>query len=144
LKGNTLKQINDELNTVFGEFATYFITAKFCPAEFKRGHTSFVENERSGRPKTTTTDDNAVLVPQNGSTQQAHSERKTLFTPKESNCEILNQDLRVGHTQLVSGTDFQISANFKRNRRRFELEKFSSFRCRFTKSGLIFIMIIIK
>jgi hypothetical protein len=46
--------------------------------------------------------------------------------------------------QLISGTDFKISADFKGNRRRFEREKFSSFRRRFIKSALIFIMIIQK
>lgn len=64
LKGNTPTQIKDELDAVYGDFAPSFTTVKFWAAEFKRGRTSLVFDERSGRPKTATTGDNIAQVHQ--------------------------------------------------------------------------------
>ena len=54
LKANMPMQIKDELDSVYGDSASSFTTAKFWAVEFKRGHKS-LEEERSGRPKTATT-----------------------------------------------------------------------------------------
>lgn len=64
LKGSTPTQIKDELETVYGNFASSFTTVKFWPAEFKHGRTSLGDDERSGRPKTATTDNNIAQVHQ--------------------------------------------------------------------------------
>ena len=64
LKGNTPAQIKDELNSVYGDFAPLFTTVKFWAAELKRGRKSLGDDERSGRSKTTTTDENIAKVHQ--------------------------------------------------------------------------------
>ncbi|GFS66191.1 follicle-stimulating hormone receptor [Trichonephila clavipes] len=64
LKGNTPTQIKDELNHVYGDSSPSFTTVKFWAAEFKRGLKSFGDDERSGRPSTTTTDEKIVKVHQ--------------------------------------------------------------------------------
>ena len=64
LKGNTPMQIKDKLDAVYGDSAPSFTTVKFWAAEFKRGCTSLGDNERSGRPKTVTTDDNIAQIHQ--------------------------------------------------------------------------------
>lgn len=43
---------------------TIFTTVKFWAAEFKRGRKSLGNDERSGRPKTTNTDDSIAKVHQ--------------------------------------------------------------------------------
>ncbi|GFT32482.1 hypothetical protein NPIL_133801, partial [Nephila pilipes] len=48
---------DDVLDAVYGDSAPSFTTMKFQAAEFKRGRTGFGV-ERSGRPKTATTDVN--------------------------------------------------------------------------------------
>src|SRR5436190_14865022 len=62
LKGNTPTQIKDELDSVYGDSAPSIITVKFWAAEFKRGRKSLGDDERSGRPKTATTDENIAKV----------------------------------------------------------------------------------
>ncbi|CAK1604644.1 unnamed protein product [Parnassius mnemosyne] len=59
LKGNTLTEIIDELDSVYGDSAPSFTTVKFWVAEFKRE--SLGDDKRSGRPKAATTDDNQWL-----------------------------------------------------------------------------------
>ena len=63
-KGNTPTQIKDELDSVYGDSAPSFITLKFWAAEFKRGPKRLGDDERSGRPKTATTDENIAKVHQ--------------------------------------------------------------------------------
>ncbi|GFX22224.1 HTH_48 domain-containing protein [Trichonephila clavipes] len=63
-KGNTLMQIKDELDSVYGDFAPSLTTVKFWAAEFKRGRKSLGDVERSGRPSTATTDENIAKVHQ--------------------------------------------------------------------------------
>ncbi|GFW82718.1 HTH_48 domain-containing protein [Trichonephila clavipes] len=58
LKGNTTTQIKDELDSVYGNSIPSFTLVKFWAAEFKRGHKSLGDDERSGRPNTATTDEN--------------------------------------------------------------------------------------
>ncbi|GFW41620.1 HTH_48 domain-containing protein [Trichonephila clavipes] len=64
LKGNTPTQIKDEMDSVYGGFAPSFTTVKFWVAEFKCGRKSLGDDERSGRPNTTTTDGNIAKVHQ--------------------------------------------------------------------------------
>ncbi|GFV72493.1 HTH_48 domain-containing protein [Trichonephila clavipes] len=62
LKGNTPTHIKDELDSVYGDSASSFTTVKFWAAEFKRGHQSLREDERSGRLNTATTDENFAKI----------------------------------------------------------------------------------
>ena len=64
LKGNTPTQIKDELDSVYGDSAPSFTTVKFWAAEFKCGRKNSGDDERSGRPKTATTDENIAKVHQ--------------------------------------------------------------------------------
>jgi histone-lysine N-methyltransferase SETMAR len=64
LRGNTPTQIKDELDSVYGDSALSFTTLEFWAAEFKRGRQSLGDDERSGRPKTATTDENIAKVHQ--------------------------------------------------------------------------------
>ena len=64
LKGNTPTLIKDELDSVYGDSAPPFTTVTFWAAEFKRGRKSLGDDERSGRPKTATTDENIAKVHQ--------------------------------------------------------------------------------
>ena len=57
-------QIKDELDSVYGDSAPLFITVKFWAVEFKRGRKSLGVDERLGRPKTATTDENIAKVHQ--------------------------------------------------------------------------------
>jgi histone-lysine N-methyltransferase SETMAR len=57
LKGKTPIEIKVELDSVYGDAAPSFTTVKTWVAEFKRGRTSIFDEERSGRPKTATTDE---------------------------------------------------------------------------------------
>ena len=64
LRGNMPTQIKDEWNSVYGDSAPSFTTAKFWAAELKRGRKSLGDDEHSGRPKTATTDENIAKVHQ--------------------------------------------------------------------------------
>ena len=64
LKGNTPTQIKDELDSVYEDSAPSFTTVKFWAAEFKHARKSQGDDERSGRPKTATTDENSAKVHQ--------------------------------------------------------------------------------
>ena len=58
MKGNTPKQIKDELDSVYGDCAPSFTMMTFWAAEFKRRRKNLGNDERSGHPKTATTDEN--------------------------------------------------------------------------------------
>ena len=62
MKGYTPTQIEVKLDSVYGNSAPLFTTMKFWVAEFKRGRKSLGDDERSGRPKTATTDENISKV----------------------------------------------------------------------------------
>ena len=62
LKGNILTQRKEEIDAVNEDSAPPFTTVKFWATEFKRHHTSLGDDERSGRPKTATTDENNVKI----------------------------------------------------------------------------------
>src|SRR5580765_3411754 len=62
LKGKKTQEIKDELDSVYGEASPSFTTVKHWVAEYKRGRTSILDEERSGRPKTATTDEMVDLV----------------------------------------------------------------------------------
>lgn len=64
LKGKKTQEIKDELDSVYGEASPSFTTVKHWVAEYKRGRTSILDEERSGRPKTATTDEMVDLVHQ--------------------------------------------------------------------------------
>ena len=64
LKGKKTQEIKDELDSVYGEASPSFTTVKHWVAEYKRGRTSIFDEERSGRPKTATTDEMVDLVHQ--------------------------------------------------------------------------------
>ncbi|XP_030761217.1 protein GVQW3-like [Sitophilus oryzae] len=96
LKGNTSTQIKHELDSVYGVSAPSFTTVKFWAAEFKRGRKSLGDDERSGRPKTATTDDNIVKVHQMVLDDRRIKVREIaeiMNISKERVCHILNQDL---------------------------------------------------
>jgi len=96
LKGNTPTQIKNELDVVYGDSAPSFTTVKFWAAEFKRGRTSLIDDERSGRPKTATSDDNIAQVYQMVLDNRRIKVREigeTMNMSKERVCHILNQDL---------------------------------------------------
>lgn len=58
LKRKTPTEIKAELDSVYGKKAApSFSTVKSWVAEFKRGRTSLVDEDRSGRPKTATTEE---------------------------------------------------------------------------------------
>ena len=54
--------MKDEIDCVYGDSAPSFTTVKFWAAEFKCGRKSLGDDERSGRPKTATTDENIVEI----------------------------------------------------------------------------------
>lgn len=96
LKGNTPTQIKDELDSVYGDSSPSFTTVKFWAAEFKRGRKSLGDDERSGRPKTVTTDDNIAKVHQMVLDDRRIKVREiaeAMKMSKERVCHILNQDL---------------------------------------------------
>lgn len=96
LKGNTPTQIKDELDSVYGDSSPSFTTVKFWAAEFKRGRKSFGDDERSGRPKTVTTDDNIAKVLQMVLDDRRIKVREIAEAMKMSRkrvYHILNQDL---------------------------------------------------
>lgn len=55
LKGLSPTNIKAELSSTLGESSPSFITVKHWIAEFKRGHTSWQDEHRSGRPNEVTT-----------------------------------------------------------------------------------------
>ena len=66
MKDNAPTQIKDELGSVHRDSAPSFTTVTFWAAEFKRDRKSLElgDDERSGRPKTATTDENIAKVHQ--------------------------------------------------------------------------------
>ena len=58
LKDNTPTQIKVELDTVYEESDPSFNTMKRWSVEFECGHTNVADDDRSGRPITSTTTDN--------------------------------------------------------------------------------------
>lgn len=64
LKGKKTQEIKDELDSVYAEASPSFITVKHWVAEYKRSRTSILDEERSGRPKTATTDEMVDLMHQ--------------------------------------------------------------------------------
>ena len=95
LKGNTPTQIKVELDTVYGDNAPSFTTVKFWAAEFKRGRKSLGDDERSGRPKTATADDNIAKFHQMVLDDRRIKVREiaeVMKMSKERVCHILHQD----------------------------------------------------
>ncbi len=94
MKDSTPTQIKDELNAVYGESAPSFTTVKFWATEFKRGHTSLRDDERSGRPKFAITYiaqvHQRVLYDRRIKGKEI-AEAMNMF--KKRFCHILNQDL---------------------------------------------------
>ncbi|XP_030760065.1 protein GVQW3-like [Sitophilus oryzae] len=81
---------------MYGDSAPSFITVKFLAAEFKRGRKSLGDDERSGRPKTATTDDNIAKVHQivlDDRRIKVRGIAEVMNISKERVCHILNQDL---------------------------------------------------
>ena len=96
LKGNTPTQIKDELDSVYRDSAPSFTTVKFWAAEFKRGRTSLGDDERSGRPKIATTDENIAKVHQMVLDDRRIKVREiveVMNMSKERVCYILHQHL---------------------------------------------------
>ncbi|XP_030745483.1 protein GVQW3-like [Sitophilus oryzae] len=76
--------------------APSFTTIKFWAAEFKHGRKSLGDDERSGRPKTATTDDNIAKVHQMVLDDRRIKVREiaeVMSILKERVCHILIQDL---------------------------------------------------
>lgn len=61
-KSNTSTQIKLEMDAVYGDPVPSFATVELWTVEFKSNHTSLVNDERSGWPKTATTTDNIEKV----------------------------------------------------------------------------------
>ena len=96
MRGNTPTQIKDELNSVYGDSAPSFTTAKFWAAEFKRGRKSLEDDERSRRPKTATADENIAKVHQIVLDDRGIKMREIAEVMNMSNehvCHVLNQHL---------------------------------------------------
>src|SRR5436190_1006684 len=88
--------IKDELDSVYGDSAPSFTTVKFGAAEFQRGRKSLGDDERSGRPKTATTDENIAKVHEIVLDDHRIKVRKipqVMKMSKKSVCHILNQHL---------------------------------------------------
>src|SRR5436190_18847496 len=91
LKGNTPTQIKDELDS-----APSFTTVKFWAAEFKRGRKSLGDDERSGRPKTATTNENIAKVHEmvlDDGRIKVREIAEVMNMSKERVCHLLNQHL---------------------------------------------------
>ena len=96
LKGNTPTKIKDELDSVCGDSAPSFTTVKFWAAEFKRGRKSLGVDERSGRQKTATTDENIAKVHQmmlDDRRIKVIEIAEVMNISKERVCHILNKHL---------------------------------------------------
>ncbi|KMQ83449.1 histone-lysine n-methyltransferase setmar [Lasius niger] len=84
------------MDVVYGDSAPSFATVKFWAAEFKRGRTSLVDDERSGRQKTATTTDNIEKVHQMVLDDRRIKVREiaeAVGISKERVCHILTEDL---------------------------------------------------
>lgn len=95
LKGNTPAQIKAELDAVYGDFASSFAIVKRWAAKFKRDRTSLVDDERSGRPTATTTD-NIEKVHQmilDDRRVKIREIAEAVGISKESVCHILHEEL---------------------------------------------------
>ena len=80
---------------MYGDNAPSFTTVKFWAAEFKRGRKSLGDDERSGRPKTATADDNIAKVHQMVLDDRRIKVREiaeVMKMSKERVCHILHQD----------------------------------------------------
>lgn len=98
LKGNTPTQIKDELDSVYGDSAPSFTTVKFWAAEFKRGRKSLGDDDRSGRPKTSTSDDNIAKVHEMVLDDRRIKVREiaeVMKMSKERVCHILKEELHM-------------------------------------------------
>ncbi|XP_065647154.1 protein GVQW3-like [Hydra vulgaris] len=96
LKGNTPTQIKDEMVFVYGDSAPSFTTVKFWAAEFKCGRQSLGDDEHSGRPKPTTTDENIAKVHQMvlGNLRiKVREIAEVMNISKECVCHILHENL---------------------------------------------------
>jgi len=62
LKGLSPTDIQSEFRNTLGDSSPSFSTIKKWAAEFKRGRTSIQDDERSGRPKTATTEENVAKI----------------------------------------------------------------------------------
>ncbi|XP_026319343.1 protein GVQW3-like [Hyposmocoma kahamanoa] len=96
LKGITPTQIKDELDSVNEDSAPSFTRVKFWAAEFKRGRKSLGDDERSGCPKTATTDENIAKVHQmvlDDRRIKVKEIEEVMNMSKERVCHILNQHL---------------------------------------------------
>lgn len=96
LKGNSPTQIKTEMDIVYGDSSPSFTTVKFWAAEFKRGRTSLGDEERSGRPRTATTDENIAQVHQMVLDDRRIKVRElaeVMKMSKERICNILTEEL---------------------------------------------------
>ncbi|GFT28410.1 histone-lysine N-methyltransferase SETMAR [Trichonephila clavipes] len=96
LKDNTRTKIKYELDSVYGDSAPLFTTAKIWAAQFKRGRKSLVDIERSKRPNTPTTDENIANVHQmmlDVCRIKVTDIAEVRNASKEYVCHILNQHL---------------------------------------------------
>ncbi|XP_065665495.1 protein GVQW3-like [Hydra vulgaris] len=95
LKGNTPTQTKDEMDSVYGDSAPSFTTVKIWAAEFKCGQ-SLGDDERSGRPKTATTDENIAKVHQvvlDNRRIKVREIAEVMNISKERVCHILHENL---------------------------------------------------
>jgi hypothetical protein len=107
---------------VYGDPAPSFTTVIFWAAEFKHSLKSLGENERSGTPKTATTDENIARVQQMVTDDHRIKEREVaevMNMSKKRVCQILNQHLGLRNLsarcfprllKMCSNEHFQLSA----------------------------------
>ena len=62
LKGNSAKDIFDELMAVYGESALSYTPVKYWTIEFKGGRKSVFDEERTGRPRELCIDDKLTSI----------------------------------------------------------------------------------
>lgn len=98
LKKNTPTQIKTEMDSIYGKSAPSFSTIKFWVAELKRGRTSLYDDERSGRPKTATSNDIVQKVHQlvlDDRRIKVREIAEAISISKERVCYILTQELNM-------------------------------------------------
>ena len=129
-------QIKGELDSVYRDSAPSFTAVKFWAAEFKRGRKSLGDDERSGRPKTATTDENVAMVHQmvlDDRRIKVKEIAEVMNMPKERVCHILNQHsgmrklsvrwvprlLTVNQKRVRMNISNALLAQFRRNKSKF-------------------------
>ncbi|GFU23392.1 histone-lysine N-methyltransferase SETMAR [Nephila pilipes] len=104
LKCNTPTKIKEEVKAVYGDTAPLLITVKFWTAQFKGIRISLEDDERSGRYKNATSDDNIAKVHQMvlGDIRiKVREIAETMYMSIKCVCPILNQVLGLRELSML-------------------------------------------